>query len=74
MDLLPKELWKIEPIGDSHVAAGIHEVRGAYHWTKFALADLPNDLLGVDDLKRHGIILNRVDMAPISQPVGDAST
>ena len=56
----------IEPLDDRHVAAGIHEINGLY-WTKVALSELPNDLISVEDLKRCGIALDRIDVAAVRQ-------
>ena len=33
------------------------------YWTRFALSDLPNDLISADDLERFGITLDE-DQAP----------
>ncbi len=60
MELLPKEQWKIEPLGKTHIAAGTHENFGHYYWTKIALDDLPNDLIGIEDLERFGINLTNI--------------
>lgn len=54
MDLipLPKDEWRGQPCGTDHVAIAMHTNNGYLHWTKFALSDLPNDLISRDDLER----------------------
>src|SRR5437867_54535 len=56
MRRLPSEQWKIQREGELVLVAA-DEHNGAYWWTRFELADLPNDLLSVDDLKFIGIEL-----------------
>lgn len=54
--------------GGQHVAAGLHvtgEEPGTLYWTKVALAELPNDLVGVEDLERFGIALDGIQAAPV---------
>ena len=54
MDLipLPRGEWRWQPCGTDHVAIAMHTHHGYLHWTKVALADLPNDLVCLDDLER----------------------
>lgn len=53
---LPKSEWTISPSRDvGYIIVGAHENNGYVHFTKLALSDLPNDLLGVRDLERLGI-------------------
>lgn len=53
-----------------HVAAALHlcgPEETHLYWTKIALADLPNDLVGIEDLKRFGIAIDRVEVSPVSK-------
>ena len=61
MRKLPKEEMTIHQEGAEHIIVGAHEHNGYRYYTKVALADLPNDLAGLDDLERFGIILNRAN-------------
>ena len=63
---IPKDEWHIERCGADAIAAGIYEYMGALWWEKIPLADLPNDLIGAEDLKRLGIDLPQ--HAAIVQP------
>ena len=54
MRQLPKSQITIRRLGDD-VIVGAHENHGYRHYTKFRLADLPNDLATGDDLERFGI-------------------
>ena len=63
--LLPSDEWIIQKHGPDHIAAGCHELRGYVYWTKHKLSDLPNDLIGIEDLKRFGIVVDGVDMATV---------
>jgi hypothetical protein len=63
MPLLPKEQWRLERIPGGFVAAGIYDNCGHRHWVKFAELDLPNDLVGVEDLKR--LVVDPVHVPPI---------
>jgi hypothetical protein len=56
MRRLPREQWKLRREGECVLLAA-DEHNGAYWWTRFELADLPNALLGPDDLKCIGIEL-----------------
>ena len=57
--LLPKEWWIIERLDERRVAAGIWEYPEDYvSWDVIALSDLPNDLIGAEDLERFGIAIN----------------
>lgn len=49
---LPRSEWKFRRCGADHVAVAMHTNAGYLHWTKFALVDLPNDLVSGDDLER----------------------
>lgn len=69
--LLPKSDWRIKMSGPRHVIAGIWEYPAGYRfWEKLALADLPNDFLGIDDLERFGIVLDVSDVPTIAQSQG----
>jgi len=50
MHLLPRSCWTIRLIGDV-VIVGAHEVNGYRHYSKFSVADLPNELVTMDDLR-----------------------
>ncbi len=52
---LPREHWVIERHDATSIAAAMHTNGGALYWTKFELADLPNDYIGAEDLKAIGI-------------------
>lgn len=52
MESLPKSEWQTKRCGPDHVIVGMHTNGGRVYWTKFALADLPNDFVSEDDLKR----------------------
>ena len=55
---LPKSDWIIEPSRDEgYIIVGAHENYGCVYFTKIALFDLPNDLIGIHDLERLGIEL-----------------
>ena len=55
--LLPKEDITIKSMGDGiHVIASLYELRGYRVYEKYALSDLPNDLISLNDLERFGII------------------
>jgi hypothetical protein len=54
--LLPKTDWFIRRCGRDHIVAGIFEHPPGYIYKiKIALADLPNDLVSLNDLERFGI-------------------
>jgi hypothetical protein len=67
---MSKDEWRIERCGLRHVAAGLWEHPTGYRfWEKIALADLPNDLIGVEDLERFGITLVEIGhMAAVEKP------
>ena len=53
---LPKTQIEIETTGDQlSIIAACHVNNGYLHWTKIDKSDLPNDLIGMDDLKRAGV-------------------
>lgn len=52
MKPLPKSEWQVKRCGLDHLIVGMHTNGGAIFWTKFALADLPNEFVSEDDLKR----------------------
>jgi hypothetical protein len=60
LPLLPHHSWRFHyRVGDDYIAAGIYESPpGVMWWIKIPLSELPNELVGVDDLKRDGIKLN----------------
>ncbi len=54
MRLLPKEQQTLARSGDA-VVVGSHEHEGYRNYERFALSDLPNNLVSLDDLKRVGV-------------------
>lgn len=58
--LLPRGEVRIGRYDSSHVAAALHALDGVLYWTKWPLADLPNDLIGIEDLERLGIAAHRI--------------
>lgn len=63
MTPLPRDQWRIERCGSSHVVVGMHTNCGAVFWTKMALSDLPNDLVGLDDLV--GAVAEPIDVPAV---------
>lgn len=55
---LPRAEWRFERSDADHIAVAMHTNAGYLHWTKFALIDLPNDLIGSDDLER--VLVNEI--------------
>lgn len=57
MKLLPKDQWSLALSEDGRrVCAGIYEDPPGYrHSVMVALADLPSDLISLDDLDRFGV-------------------
>jgi hypothetical protein len=55
MTPLPRSEWQVKRCGQDHAIVAMHTNGGGLYWTKFALADLPNEFIDVDDLKRIGI-------------------
>ena len=57
MKLLPKDQWNLALSEDGRrVCAGIYEYPPGYrHSVMVALADLPSDLISLDDLDRLGV-------------------
>lgn len=51
MTPLPRSEWMMRRCGPDHAIVGMHTNFGAIYWTKFALVDLPNEFISVDDLK-----------------------
>lgn len=51
LKLLPRDEWLFETVPGA-VILGAWERRGYLWYEKFALADLPNDLISSDDLER----------------------
>ena len=67
LELMPKEFWQAKREGQTILAAthGRADGDGLYrlHWTKYDASDLPNDLVGLDDLKR--LVIDPVDRPSI---------
>lgn len=59
MRRLDKSEMEIWPLDEHHVIVGAFELHGFIFKEKMALADLPNDLVSVDDLERFGIVRRR---------------
>jgi hypothetical protein len=66
--LLPKDRWTLAMSDDGRrVCAGIYEYPPGYRYSvMIALADLPSDLISLDDLERFGIGRPSVGTLPIS--------
>lgn len=64
---LPRDEIRIEPYSATHLAVAIYTRLGALYWQKVRLLDLPNDLLGIEDLERAGVLL--VYVAAVEQTV-----
>jgi hypothetical protein len=60
---LPKSEITMRQIDSDTLIVGAHEHMGCRFFMKVALADLPNDLIGIDDLERFGI--QRRDLATV---------
>lgn len=68
---LPKSEWTMRQECPDSDIVGAHEHMGYRYYTKFLLSDLPNDLVGLDDLERFGIDLvdrRAVDKSQIGKP------
>ena len=52
---LPKSEITVEQMDPDTLIVGAHEHMGCRFFMKVALVDLPNDLIGIDDLERFGI-------------------
>jgi len=63
MTPLPKSEWRVKRCGPDHAIVGMHTNGGGIYWTKFALADLPNEFIGVEDLKR--IVVDEVHVPTV---------
>ena len=63
---LPKSEITIEQTDSDTLIVGAHEHMGYRFFQKVALVDLPNDLIGIDDLERFGI--QRRDHATVLKP------
>ena len=63
---LPKSEITMEQMDPDTLIVGAHEHLGCRFFMKVALADLPNDLIGIDDLERFGI--QRRDHATVLKP------
>lgn len=68
MKLLPKDRWNLALSDDRRrVCAGIYEYPPGYRYSVMvALADLPNELISLDDLERCGVERPSVGTLPIS--------
>lgn len=66
MRRLPDYMVIVEQIDDDYLAVAAHEHLGAYYWTKFALADIPEHLARMEDLI--GFVLHTIDLRSISEP------
>lgn len=63
MTPLPKSEWQIKRCGAGHAIVGMHLHGGGIYWTKFALVDLPNDFIGIEDLKR--IVVDEINVSAV---------
>lgn len=64
MKLLAKEQWQMEESQDKkHVIASLYEYpKGYRYWDKYDKSNLPNNLIGLNDLERLGV--NVINMKP----------
>jgi hypothetical protein len=60
---LPREEWFAKRLDENHIIVGMHTRFGAIKWTKFENSDLPNDLVGRNDLER--ALANYLDVTSI---------
>ena len=63
MTPLAKSEWRVKRCGPDHAIIGMHTNGGGIYWTKFALTDLPNEFIGVENLKR--IVVDEVNVPTI---------
>lgn len=66
MRKLDKSEMVIRRLDERHVIVGAYELHGYIQKEKVALADLPNDLVSLDDLERLGIV-RRGHVSPIAE-------
>ncbi len=52
---LPKSEITMRRMDSDTLIVGAHEHMGCRFFLKVALADLPNDLIGIEDLERFGV-------------------
>jgi len=71
MRRLPDFMVLVEQLDDDHLAVAAHENLGAYYWTKFALADLPEHLASTEDAI--SFVLHTIDLRSISQAKQDGA-
>jgi hypothetical protein len=64
MKKLPVEEWWVRFYPD-FIAVAAHLNGGGLYWTKYRLSDFPQDLIGLEDLKR--LFVNVVDARAINQ-------
>lgn len=65
---LPRDEIRIERHDDQQIAVALYTREGAVYWQKMPLTDLPNDLIGIEDLERHGVLL--IYVAAVEKLVG----
>ena len=67
---LPRDEWTLHQEAPDSVIVGAWEHPPGYRWyEKFQLADLPNDFVGLEDLKRLGVDLNNCRSVAEHQPL-----
>lgn len=68
---LPRDQMKIETHTETHFAAATYTRDGSLYWQKVPLLDLPNDLIGIEDLERHGVL--KIYVATVEKLVGTST-
>lgn len=64
---LPRDEVQIRPYSATHLAVGMYTRGGALYLQKVPLVDLPNDLIGIEDLERAGVL--QIYVAAVEQLV-----
>lgn len=68
---LPRDEIRVEAFSDTHLAVALYTRAGSLYWQKLALSDLPNDLIGIEDLERFGVL--PIYVAAVEKLVGGRS-
>lgn len=57
---LPPSEWRIKDVGPDHIGISVYarmlDGVPVRHWQKWSILDFPNDLIGIEDLQRAGLI------------------
>ena len=65
---LPRDEVRIEPFNATHLAVALYARLGSIYFQKVPLLDLPNDLIGIEDLERAGVL--HIYVAAVQQLIG----